>query len=126
MAKSQKIDAKRELVKIHVKFTLNTPDGLRRVAFDLEKHTGHDEKVSWKITFQLFERVRKSDPFGDALVDLLVEVDGKLNSKAQAMADNGMTTNQAAFAIGPASDTAKDPEVSDERKATTVQNTLKK
>jgi hypothetical protein len=126
MAKSQKIDAKRELVKIHVKFTLNTPDGLRRVAFDLEKHTEDDGKVSWKVTFQLFERAKKSDPFGDALVDLLVEVDSKLNSKAQAMADNGMTTNQAAFAIGPASDTAMDPEVSDERKATTVQNTLKK
>ena len=62
----------------------------------------------------------------DALVDLLVEVDSKLNSKAQAMADGGMTTPQAAFAIGPAADTAKDPAVSDERKSTTVQNTLKK
>ena len=41
-------------------------------------------------------------------------------------ADGGMTTSQAAFAIGPAADTAKDPTVSDERKSTTVQNTLKK
>src|SRR5437867_1388183 len=111
MAKSRQIEAKRELVKIHVKFTLNTPAGLRRVAFDLEKDTDDDGKVSWKITFQLFERAKKSDQFGDALVDLLVEVDSKLNSKAQAMADTGMTTSQAAFAIGPAADTAKDPEV---------------
>jgi hypothetical protein len=126
MPKTEKIEAKRELVKIHVKFTLNTPDGLRRIAFDLEKDTDDDGMISWKIAFQLFERAKKSDPLGDALVDLLVEVDSKLNSKAQAMADNGMTPSQAAFAIGPAADTAKDPEVSDDKKATTIQNTLKK
>jgi hypothetical protein len=126
MAKSQKIEAKRELVKIHVKFTLNTPDGLRRVAFDLEKDTDEEGTVSWKIGFQLFERAKKADPFGDALVDLLVEVESKLSSKAQVMADSGMTTSQAAFAIGPAADTAKDPAVGDEKKSTTVQNTLKK
>ena len=126
MAKSQTIQAKRELVKIHVKFTLNSPDGLRRVAFDLEKDTSDDGKVSWRITFQLFERERKGDEFDDPLVDLLVEVDKKLNANAQAMADNGMTTRQAAFAIGPAADTAKDPEVDEDEKAATVQTTLKK
>jgi hypothetical protein len=126
MAKTAAIAPKRELVKIHVRFVLNTPDGLRRVSFELEKDTGDDSVVSWKITFQLFERAKKSDPFGDALVDLLVEVDSKLNSKAQAVADDGMTPGQAAFALGPASDTAKDPAASDEKKSTTVQNTLKK
>lgn|SRR5262249_37781126 len=126
MAKSPTIEPTRELVKIHVKFTLNTPDGLRRVSFDLEKDTADDGTVSWQITFQLFERDRKSDSFGDAIVDLLVEVDTKLNSKAEAMADDGMTTSQAAFAIGPAADTAMDPTVSAAKKQTTVQNTLKK
>jgi hypothetical protein len=126
MAKSQKIAAKRELVKIHVRFIMHTPDGLRRVVFDLDKNTSDTGKVSWKIAFQLFERAKKSEHFGDALVDLLVEVDSKLNSKAQSMVDDGMTTSQAAFAIGPAADTAKDPAVSDKRKSTTVQNTLKK
>src|SRR6266478_482380 len=86
---------KREVVKVHVKFTINTPDGLRRVGFDLEKDTQDDGTVNWKITFQLFERAKKSDPFGDAIVDLLVEVDTKLNNKAQIMADNGMTPPQA-------------------------------
>ena len=42
------------------------------------------------------------------------------------MADEGMTPKQAAFAIGPAADTAKDDEVSEEKKASTVQSTLKK
>ena len=126
MAKKSLIDPKREVVKIHVKFTLNTPDGLRRVVFDLEKDTNDKGGIDWKITFQLFERDKKSDPIGDPLVDLFVEVDTKLNAKAQAMADQGMTTSQAAFALGPAADTAKDPTVSMDKKNTTVQNTLKK
>src|SRR5215467_1136544 len=109
MARSSTVQAKRELVKIHVRFTLNAPDSLRRVVFDLEKDTADSGKVSWRIAFTLFERAKKSDPFGDALVDLLVEVDTTLNTRAQAMADGGMTTRQAAFAIGPAADTARDP-----------------
>jgi hypothetical protein len=124
MAKTPTVSS--NVVKIHVKFTLNTPDGLRRVAFDLEKDTDDDGSVSWKITFQLFERDKKSDDFGDALVDLEVDVDSKLNSKAQAMADNGMTKTQAAFALGPAADTAKDDSVSNAQKSSTVQNTLKR
>jgi hypothetical protein len=118
--------AKREVVKIHVKFTINTPDGLRRVDFELEKNTQDDGSINWKITFQLFERAKKTDQFGDAIVDLLVEVDTKLNSKAQAVADNGMTPAQAAFAVGPAADTAKDPTVPDTKKQATVQTTLKR
>jgi hypothetical protein len=118
--------AKREVVKVHVKFTINTPDGLRRVAFDLEKDTQDDGTVNWNITFQLFERAKKSDQFGDAIVDLLVQVDTKLNSKAQTMADSGMTPTQAAFASGPAADTAKDPTVPDAKKQLTVQTTLKR
>jgi hypothetical protein len=118
--------ATREVIKVHVKFTLNTPDGLRRVTFELEKDTTGDEDVHWTITFNLFERDKKSDPFGDPLVDLLVEVDTRLNAKAQAVADNGMTPSQAAFAVGPAADTAADPAVSDAKKKATVQNTLKK
>jgi hypothetical protein len=123
-----KVKAKRDIVKIDVKFTLNTPDGLRRVTFELLKDVNGD-LVKWTITFQLFERSKKSDPFGDAIVDLLVEVDSKLNSKAEAMADNGMTTSQSAFAIGPAADTAKDAEaglVSQKKAKTMVQNTLNK
>src|SRR3954454_7894171 len=99
--------AKREVIKAHVKLTVNTPDGLRRIGFDLEKDTQDNGTVNWTITFQLFERTKKSDPFGDAIVDLLVQVDTKLNSKAQAMMDSGMSDPQAAFAAGPAADTAK-------------------
>ena len=120
------VAVKREVVKVHVKFTLNTPDGKRRVIFDLEKNTSEAGITSWKINFQLFEREKKSDPFGDAIVALDVQVDSKLNNKAQTMFENGMTPPQAAHAVGPAADTAKDEEVDEETKADTVQKTLKK
>jgi hypothetical protein len=113
-------------VKIHVKFTLNTPDGLRRVIFDLEKDTADDGGVTWKITFDLFERAKKTDAFGDAIVEVIVEVDTKLNSKAQNMATNGMTPPQAAHTLGPAADTAKDPDATEDEKQSKVQGTLKK
>jgi hypothetical protein len=115
-----------QVVKIHVKFTLNTPDGLRRVIFDLEKDTADDGGVSWKITFDLFERAKKTDDFGDPIVEVIVQVDTKLNSKAQAMATSGMTPPQAAFALGPAADTAKDDDATDDEKQAKVQSTLKK
>lgn len=113
----------RELVGIHVKFTLNTPDGLRRVTFELRKSIDN-EAVTWTIDFQLFERAKKTDPFGDALVDLQVEVDAKLNDKAESMADNGMNKKQARHALGKAADTAKNPNVDTATKKATVQKTL--
>jgi len=82
------------------------------------------EVAKWKIVFQLFERAKKSDPFGDAIVDLLVEVDTKLNNKAQKMADDGMTPSQAAYAMGPGADKAKLPDKPKAKAA--VQKTLDK
>jgi len=113
----------REIVGIHVKFTLNTPEGLRRVTFELRKSIDNDI-VTWAIDFQLFERAQKTDPFGDALVDLEVEVDVKLNDEAESMADNGMSKKQARHALGKAADTAKNPNVDTATKNATVQETL--
>ncbi len=121
-----RVPGPRRVNAIHVKFTINTPDGLRRVTFELERNRQDDDSDCWKITFQLFERAKKSDQFGDAIVDLLVEVDKQLNSKAQAMADNGMTSSQSAFAVGPAAETVKDPNASVTKKQAKVQATLKR
>ena len=123
MAKTATVSS--NVVKVHVKFTVTTPDGLRRVAFDLEKDTDDDGTVTWKIAFQLFERDKKSEDFGDALVDLEVDVDKKLNAKAQAMSDKGMTKTQAALAVGPVGDMVQDPTVSNAKKAAAVQTILK-
>lgn len=119
---------KRTIVGIKVKFELNSKNGLRRIIFGLEKDTLSDD-VIWKINFQLFERDKKSDPYGDALINLDVEVDAKLNKKAEDTAHNGLTPGQAAHALGPAADDAKaaaNGELDQEEANDTVQATLKK
>lgn len=118
---------KATVIKIKVNFQLNTPNGLRRVLFGLEKDTQGDI-VSWAINFQLFERAKKTDPYGDPIVSLDVDVDKQLNSKAEK-ASKGLSASQAAFALGPAADDAKaaeNGEIDQEDAQSTVQKTLKK
>ena len=114
------------VLAIKVNFTLNTPDGLRRVMFGLEKDT-QGNVVIWKISFQLFERASKSAAFGDAIADLEVEVDHQLHPQAAAAAANGLTPPQTAHATGPAADDAKAAqagEIDESDAQDTVQNTL--
>jgi hypothetical protein len=121
-------DPKRIVVGIKVKFELNAKSGLRRVIFGLEKDTQGDD-IIWKINFELYERDKKSDPYGDALIDLDVEVDSKLNKKAEDTAHNGLTPGQAAHALGPAAEDAKaaaNGELDQDEASDTVQATLRK
>lgn len=116
------------VIKLKVHFELNTPNGLRRVIFGLSKDASSEKIVTWTIDFQLFERAKKSDPYGDAIVTLNVEVDKALNSKAEKAA-KGLTAGQSAHALGPAADDAKaaeDGEIDPEDAQQTIQNTLKK
>lgn len=116
----------REVVAIKVKFQLNTPDGLRRVIFGLEKDT-QGTTIIWKINFQLFEREKRTVDFGDAIVSLDVEVDIALHPKAEAATGTGLTPPQSAHALGPASDDAKAAAAGELDKSDaqdTVQNTL--
>jgi len=116
------------IIKLKVNFELNTPNGLRRVIFGLSKDASSGTTVIWTIDFQLFERAKKSDPYGDAIVTLNVEVDKALNSKAEKAA-KGLTAAQSAHALGPAADDAKAAEAGDideEEAQETIQNTLKK
>jgi hypothetical protein len=112
---------KPQIVGIKVKFELNARNGLRRVIFGLEKTTDGD-KIHWMINFELFEREKKSEAYGDALVDLDVEVDTNLNAKAEKVAQSGLTPTQAAHALGPAADDAKEAGEDDAKE--TVQATL--
>ena len=116
------------VIKLKVHFELNTPNGLRRVIFGLSKDASSGQTVIWTIDFQLFERAKKSDPYGDAIVTLNVEVDKALNSKAEK-ASKGLTAGQSAHALGPAADDAKAAEageIDQEDAQQTIQNTLKK
>ena len=116
------------VIKLKINFQLNTPNGLRRVIFGLEKDATSGKVVVWTINFQLFERAKKSDPFGDPIVSLDVEVDKALNAKAEKAA-KGLTAGQSAHALGPAAEDAKaaeNGEIDQEDAEQTVQNTLKK
>ena len=116
------------VIKLKVNFELNTPNGLRRVIFGLSKDASSGQTVIWTIDFQLFERAKKTDPYGDAIVTLNVQVDKALNSKAEKAAQ-GLTPAQSAHALGPAADDAKaaqDGEIDPQDAQDTIQNTLKK
>lgn len=116
------------VIKLKINFQLNTPNGLRRVIFGLEKDATSGTTVQWTINFQLFERAKKSDPFGDPIVSLDVEVDKALNAKAEK-ASKGLTAGQSAHALGPAAEDAKaaeSGEIDEADAQDTIQNTLKK
>jgi hypothetical protein len=116
------------VIKLKVNFQLNTPNGLRRVIFGLEKDATSGTVVVWTINFQLFERAKKSDPFGDPIVSLDVEVDKALNPKAEKAA-KGLTAGQSAHALGPAAEDAKaaeNGEIDQADAQQTIQDTLKK
>jgi len=104
---SNLVAAQRVVIGIKVHFVLNTLDGLRRVVFGLEKST-QGTKINWTINFQLFERAKKTDDFGDAIVDVDVEVDTDLHDQAETVAhQNSLTPPQSAHAVGPAADDQK-------------------
>ena len=116
------------VIGIKVKFELITNDRLRKVMFGLEKNTVGN-KVTWKIDFEMYERDKKTDPFGDAIVNVEIEVDKELHPKAEKVALTGMTAGQQAHALGPAADdqkAAEAGELSQSKADRTTQNTLKK
>ena len=117
---------KSSVIGIKVRFELITKDKTRRVIFGLEKDN-EGNVVNWKIDFQLFERDKKGDPWGEAIVILQVEVEKALNAKAEK-ALKGLTPGQSAHALGPAADDAKaanEGEIEEEEAKETVANTLK-
>lgn len=119
---------KSTVIKLKVNFELNTPNGLRKVIFGLEKDATAGNIVKWSIDFQLFERSKKTDPWGDAIVTLNVDVDKKLFPKAETAAQ-GLSANQSAHALGPAADDAAAAaagEIDEGDAQDTVQNTLRK
>ncbi len=118
----------RDVIGIKVKFTVESKDRRRRVVFGLEKATAGDQ-VTWKIDFELFERDNKNAEFGDPLVDLDVQIDTRLNARAEAVAQQGLTPGQAAHLIGPAAEDAKaaqQDELDPEEANQTIQATLRK
>lgn len=116
------------IVAIKVNFQLITSDKKRKVIFGLQKNT-EGQKVTWVINFELYERDKKTDPWGEAIVDVDVEVTKVLHPKAEKMAVEGMSAAAQAHALGPVADDQKAAEAGEIPQAKadrTTQNTLKK
>jgi hypothetical protein len=92
-------------IALKVSFTLNTPDGLRQIFFELEKGV-EGVKVNWTITFKLCERGDPQNPFGEPVVSLHVFVASTLHANAERAAQHGLTPPQTAHATGPAANAA--------------------
>lgn len=94
-----------QIVSISVQFELDTPDGLKKIVFGLEKDTDTDQNSTWTIHFALSERTDTTKDF-QLVVSLDVKVKTALFGAAEATAKSGLTPNQAAFAMGPAASAA--------------------
>ena len=116
------------VIAIKVRFELDTLDGLRKVMFGLEKDMKGTDPI-WTIHFQLQERAKTTDSFTN-IVTLDVKVDEQaLHPAAETAAKSGLTTTQAAHALGPAAEDAKGTTTGDVDTDTanqTITDTLKK
>ena len=83
----------RELVKIHVQFTILTPDQLKQIVFGLNKDTAGGT-VSWKITFALSTRETKTDAF-TTVIDTAVDAELKDAALAEETASKGVNKPQS-------------------------------
>src|SRR5437868_6355705 len=89
-----------QIVSISVDLGVTTPDNLRHIDFGLEKDTGDDDTVTWKIHFKFQERESASDSFID-VVTLDVVVKEKNHPAAEATAKEGLTNPQVDHLNGP-------------------------
>jgi hypothetical protein len=85
----------KELIKIHVKFTILTPDQLKQIEFGLNKDKLADGVTdSWKITFALSTRATKTDAFV-TLIDAEIDADLKDAPAAEETASKGVNKPQS-------------------------------
>jgi hypothetical protein len=105
-----------------------TTDRLKKIIFGLDKSVD-DEGTHWVIEFQFLQRDKKTDPFGDPLVQLAIDVKKSNEAAAEETAARGLNTPQATHLLGPGvTDTQRfrDGKITEERLAATVQRTLPK
>jgi hypothetical protein len=116
------------LKSISVDLEVMTADRLKKVIFGLDKEMD-DENVHWTINFQLLEREKKSEAFGDPLVKLTVDVKKSHNELAEETATKGLNSSQSEHLLGPAVAAAQKlnaGKTTEEKAGATVERTLPK
>ena len=73
---------------ISVDLEVMTTDRLKKIIFGLDKSV-EDEEVHWLIEFQFLQRDKKTDPFGDPLVKLVIDVKKSNEQAAEDTAAQG-------------------------------------
>lgn len=113
---------------ISVDLEVMTSDRLKKIVFGLDKSTT-EESVEWTIDFQLFEREKKSEEFGEPLVKLTIAVKKPNHQTAEETALKGLNAKQSEHLLGPALVAARRLEAGDtteEKAAAVVERTLPK
>jgi len=82
-----------------------TPDQKRKIDFKLSKGFKNDGSIDWNLEFGLQERTRTTDAFHD-VVQLKVNIQPALHTKAEATAKKGLDDSQTSAAFA-AADSAK-------------------
>lgn len=114
---------------ISVDLEVLTKDRLKKLVFGLDKSPGENDEVQWEINFEFYEREKRSDDFGEALVNLLVGVMSGNFDAAERTALEGLSTPQAEHLLGPVMLDAKRHKlgrINEKKLAATVEKTLGK
>jgi hypothetical protein len=122
------VPSTKTIKSISVDLEVMTTDRLKKIVFGLDKST-EDEEVRWVIEFQFLQRDKKTDPFGDPLVKLSIDVKKSNHEAAEETASKGLNSAQAAHLLGPGVTDAqrlKEGKITEDKAAATVQRTLPK
>jgi hypothetical protein len=120
--------AAKTIKAISVDLEVMTSDRLNKIIFGLDKATT-DESVEWTIDFQFLNREKKSEEFGDPLVNLSIAVKKPQHQAAEETALEGLNARQTEHLLGPALVAAKRleaGETTEEKAAAVVERTLRK
>ena len=81
---------KKVLVSLSVRIDVLNSTKLKKFSFQLDKTTPKPDEEKWTITFDLLERDKKSDTFGEASIHVLINLEletEKVDAEKTAMAD---------------------------------------
>ncbi len=65
---------KKVVLALSVRIDVMNSTKLKKFSFQIDKTTPAEDQEKWTITFDLLERDKKSDPFGEPTIHVLIDV----------------------------------------------------